>query len=84
MSRNVVRELRSGRKRGVERRADRRQRGKLKLGVHIPQPQEMSRFLAALEGRWKPILQTAVFTGLRASELRGLRFSPIIASLGRS
>ena len=69
VSRNVVRELRSGRKRGVERRADRRQRGKYKLGVHIPEPKEMSRFLAVLEGRWKPILQTAVFSpvyGLRS------------------
>jgi integrase len=72
VARNVVRELRSGRRRGVERRADRRQKGKLKLGEHIPTPEEMSRFLAALEGRWRPILLTAVFpTGLRASELRG-------------
>ena len=37
----------------------------------------MSGFLAALEGRWRPILLTAVFTGLRASELRGLRWEDV-------
>jgi len=73
----VVRELRAGRKRGGERRADRRQKGKLKVGFDIPTPQEMSRFLAALEGRWRPVLLTAVFTGLRASELRGLRWADV-------
>lgn len=28
-------------------------------------------------GRWRPILLTAIFTGLRASELRGLRWSDV-------
>jgi integrase len=77
VNRNVVRELRAGRKRGGERRADRRQNGKLKVGVDIPTPPEMSTFLAALRGRWKPVLLTAVFTGLRASELRGLRWDDV-------
>ncbi len=30
--------------------------------------------VASLPERWKPILLTAIFTGLRASELRGLRW----------
>lgn len=38
--RNVVRDLRSNRRRGKERRAERRQRGKLKIGVDIPLPAE--------------------------------------------
>jgi hypothetical protein len=29
--------------------------------------------LNAASGRWRPLIVTAVFTGLRASELRGLR-----------
>ena len=33
--------------------------------------------MAVLQGRWRPILQTAVFTGLRASELRGLRWEDV-------
>jgi len=78
VSRNVVRELRSARRRGGERRADRRQKGKLRVvGVDIPTPQEISRFLAALEGRWKPILLTAVFSPGCASELRGLRWDAV-------
>jgi site-specific recombinase XerD len=28
-------------------------------------------------GRWRPLLITATFTGLRASELRGLRWSDV-------
>ena len=30
-----------------------------------------------LEGRWRPMLLTAIFTGLRASELRGLRWADV-------
>jgi len=29
------------------------------------------------EGRWRPLLLTLIFTGLRASELRGLRWIDI-------
>jgi integrase len=77
VARNVVRELRSSRRRGKERRADRRQKGKLKVGVDIPTPSEVKAMLAAVNGRWRPFLLTAVFTGLRASELRGLRWSDV-------
>jgi integrase len=38
VARNVVRELRSGRRRGKERHTERRQKGKLKVGVDIPSP----------------------------------------------
>ena len=77
VQRNVVRELRSGRRRGGERRAERRQKSKLRVGEDIPTLQEISAFLSALRGRWRPILLTAVFTGLRASELRGLRWEDV-------
>jgi len=30
-----------------------------------------------VKGRWRPLLITAIFTGLRASELRGLRWSDV-------
>lgn len=65
---NVVRSLRKRRDRDKEVRADRRQRGKLKVGVHIPAPDEIGALIQALELRWRPLLLTAIFTVLRASE----------------
>jgi integrase len=77
VARNVVRELRTARRRGTERRAERRQKGKLKVGVHIPSPAEIKSIIDAAQGRWRPFVLTAIFTGLRASELRGLRWADI-------
>ena len=73
VARNVVREMRSSRRRGKERQAERRAKAKLRVGVDIPAPEEIKAIVAALDGKWRPILLTAIFTGLRASELRGLR-----------
>ena len=72
--RNPVRDLHRGQQRGMKHRAEKRQKGKLKVGVDIPTPREIKGILAHVEGRWRPLLMTAVFTGLRASELRGLRW----------
>jgi integrase len=77
VARNVVRELRSSRRRGKERRADRRQKGKLKVGVDIPAPNEIKAIIETADGRWRPFFLTAIFTGLRASELRGLRWADV-------
>ena len=77
VARNVVRDLRSTRRRGTERRAERRQKGKLKIGVDIPTRDEVRAIVGALAGRWRPVLLTAIFTGLRASELRGLRWQDV-------
>jgi integrase len=77
VSRNVVRELRKTRHRGAERRAERREKGKLKVGVDIPAREEIKGLVDAVKGRWRPILLTAIFTGLRASELRGLRWTDV-------
>src|ERR1700677_1129495 len=77
VSRNVVRDLRRTRARGVERKAERRQKGKLKIGVDIPTRDEIKAIVEAAKGRWRPILLTAIFTGLRASELRGLRWADV-------
>jgi integrase len=77
VSRNVVRDLRRTRARGVERKAERRQKGKLKIGVDIPTREEIKAIVGSAQGRWRPILLTAIFTGLRASELRGLRWAHV-------
>jgi integrase len=56
---------------------DKRGKQRLKVGVDIPTPDEIKRILAAATGRLRPLLVTAVFSGLRASELRGLRWEDI-------
>jgi integrase len=72
---NVVRSLRV-RRHGRDASADARN-GKLKIGVDIPSPDEVRAIIAHLKGRWRPLFLTAIFTGLRASELRGLRWSDV-------
>jgi len=56
---------------------DKRAKSKLKAGVDIPTPDEIKRVVHAATGRARPFLVTAIFTGLRSSELRGLRWSDI-------
>jgi integrase len=75
VAQNVVRSLRAGR-RGKDR-VERRQNGKLKVGVDIPTNAEIKAIVDALKGRWRPLILTAIFTGLRASELRGLRWADV-------
>jgi integrase len=76
VAQNVVRGLRSQR-RGKD--ASQRRQGKLKVGVDIPTPDEIRALVGTLntDTRWRPLLLVAIFTGLRASELRGLRWSDI-------
>ena len=77
VAQNVVYSLRRGRRTKGETRSERRARGKLKVGVHIPTLDEISRITAHLNDRRRALLLTAIFTGLRASELRGLRWQDI-------
>lgn len=49
-----------------------RHKTKLQTGKDIPSKAEIQKLLAAAEGTWRPFFITAIFTGLRASELRGL------------
>jgi integrase len=56
---------------------DNRHRHQLEVGVDIPTLDEIRRLLAAVDGRMRPLLVTAVFTGLRVSELRGLRWRDV-------
>jgi integrase len=75
VAQNVVRS------RPRRRRTSDQRKGKLKVGIDIPTPDEVRTLLAHLKGRWRPLFLTAIFTGLRASELRGLRWSDV--DLGR-
>jgi integrase len=56
---------------------DKRGKGKLKVGVDIPTPEEIKRILATATGCIRPIIITATFTGIRGSELRGLRWADV-------
>ena len=80
---NVVHARARRRRRGKDAQiAARQSNGKLKIGVDIPAPDEMRAIVAALAhipdaARWRPLLLTAIFTGLRASELRGLNWDGV-------
>ena len=54
--------------------ADKRGEGRLETGIDIPTTEEIRALIAALSDRWRPLFLTAIFTGLRSSELRGLRW----------
>lgn len=67
--RNPVHELR--RKRRKRSSPDGRGNN-LKVGIDIPTPDEIKAILQTVTGKNRALLLTAIFTGLRASELRGL------------
>jgi integrase len=66
----------------VESKGNRHQK-KLEIGRDIPTPTEVQRLLAIVSGRLRPLLITAVFSGLRASELRGLHWSDVDLDAGK-
>lgn len=72
-----MREKSKTRSSGTDRRIEKRKKGKLKVGVDIPTTEEIRSIVMALEGRWRPLFLMAIFAGLRASELRGLRWSDV-------
>ncbi len=74
--RNAVKEMR-GRGGSGETRQEKRQKGRLKVGVDIPGREDIKALVGVLSGRWRPLILTAIFTGLRVSELRGLRWKDI-------
>ena len=78
---NVVRTMSSRRKK-AKGKGERRANRKLRVGVDIPAPVEIRGILAKAEGRWRPLLLVAVFCGLRASELRGLRWEDVDLKTG--
>jgi integrase len=81
VAQNVVRSLGQSRRKGDA--TGRHRNGKLKIGVDIPSPDEIKRLIAALQDHHRPLLLTAIFTGLRSSELRGLRWHDVDLKHGR-
>jgi integrase len=72
---NVVRSMKQSRK--GKRKSKKEQKKGLKVGVDIPTPEEIKRLIAHLPDKWRPLLLTAIFSGLRSSELRGLRWEDV-------
>jgi integrase len=62
---------------GVSVKVGGRGKKKLRAGVDIPTPDEIRAVLHAAAGRARPFLVTAIFTGMRSSELRGLRWEDL-------
>ena len=58
-------------------RADKRQQRQAQGRRRHPVAGRDPRHPRSLEGRWRPLLLTAIFAGLRASELRGLRWKDV-------
>jgi integrase len=73
VARNVARDRRY--RRSAHRQG--RRGSRLRVGVDVPTPSDIKTIVAAANGRWRPIIVTAIFTGLRSSELRGLRWSDL-------
>ena len=67
---------------GVSIKRDNRDKSRLKVGVDIPTPDEIKRIIHAATGRMRPFLIVAIFTGLRSSELRGLRWDDVDLQAG--
>jgi integrase len=78
---NVAQNVALSVKIGVNKREAKR---KLQVGVDIPTPDEIRLILSKASGpRQRALLMTTVFTGIRASELRGLRWSDVDLKTGK-
>ena len=69
--------------RGIKIKTDKRSAPpKLKEGVDFPSKAEIRALLDGASDRWRAFFTVAIFTGLRASELRGLRWADIDLGTG--
>jgi integrase len=75
VAQNVVRSLSRNRKK--HRQVEKRHKVNLRIGVDIPTLDEIKAIISHLRGRWRPLILTAIFTGLRSSELRGLKWPDV-------
>jgi integrase len=50
---------------------------KIRAGRDFPTKAEANLLLSLAAGRWRPLIVAAIFTGMRSSELRGLRWEDV-------
>jgi len=69
---------------GIKVKSDDRHRatGPLKAGAGFPTKAELKLLIDRASERWRPFIVTAIFTGMRASELRGLRWCDVDLDAG--
>jgi integrase len=77
MERGLVAQNVARRRKGRRNGHQNRHRRQLTVGTDIPAPGEIRAIIGSLTDHWRPILLTAIFTGLRASELRGLPWTAV-------
>ncbi len=64
--------------RDVKIKRDKREKAKaMDQGVAMPTKDELRTMLDNVSDRWRPLIVTAIFTGMRASELRGLSWEHV-------
>ncbi len=68
--------------RDAARHGRRRRKGRERKEISIPSKDEMRAMLAEVEDPFRPMLITAMFTGMRASELRGLIWTDVDLDAG--
>jgi integrase len=56
----------------VEVHRNTRDKEKLKAGTHFPSKEEVNAIIEHARGHWRPFFVTAIYTGMRASEMRAL------------
>ena len=57
--------------------ARKRHERRVEIGIQIPSKDDINAILSAATGRWRPLMVTASFTGMRTSELRGLTWNDV-------
>ena len=69
---------------GIKVKSDDRHKatGPLKAGRDFPTKAELKLLIDRAPDRWRPFIVTAIFTGMRASELRGLRWCDVDLDAG--
>ena len=64
--------------RGFKIKSDKREKARgMDRGVAMPTKEELRAMLDKASDRWRPLIVTAIFTGMRASELRGLSWEHV-------
>jgi integrase len=56
--------------------------GPLRAGVDFPTMAELNTLIDRADGRWRPFVVTAILTGMRLSELRGLTWADVDLDAG--
>ncbi|WP_245431835.1 tyrosine-type recombinase/integrase [Rhizobium sophoriradicis] len=79
--RNAVHEL--SKARSGTKVSEKRAKAKLRIGVDIPTNEETRKILEAATGRYRPLIITMIFTGIRSSEARGLRWDDVDLKKGQ-